>query len=584
MQIAENDGERLLKCAAEARTCAKSGDLELAKVCADILPRFCEQASKQFELAGEDFAQWRADASRIPAPTSAKEIFAAMPSRFNRNAAIGISAIYGFDLTGDGGGKWHVIIQNEQCLVRNGATGFSSVTIKMSAQDYVDMYTGKLDGNTAFMSGKMKIAGEMGLVLRMQSLLGGSDLKPPEVVQLPRLVSCDANGFNLVWEKRSGSIVPAPRNSGAKSAPHSIGPAPRIQHGRSLVNQRRASNSVVHGSDVCASEHETLDFGRSGYLEAYPRYDESSERIVIHYSGGDTMLVQQYCDLLEQEDSIICPRATMIVNPTWKACIPSGHVYNVIFIEGDGIATSQLIKITDPDTRRSLYVGFSNVGSSNRHWFAGPLTSVKAWLPTASIESFSNSHTVESDRPNLVSSTTGLVPYLASHMPNAPVEAPAPDPIEVMQQFDLNWSRQEPGGRTEVIQVDVSGNGGGSWYVLEYHAPLITPCIARKGTYTSPDTRLTMSADSYSEMVGDNIMKTGHITYLEICTQGKVIMSRSRRHTRLGGPLKTVNDFSKCEAGCGLSEMCATKLSYVMECLAKSTSGPNISGVTPADE
>ena len=34
----------------------------------------------------------------------------------------------------------------------------------------VDMTTGKLNGQVAFMSGKLRIAGDMGLALRMQSL------------------------------------------------------------------------------------------------------------------------------------------------------------------------------------------------------------------------------------------------------------------------------------------------------------------------------------------------------------------------------------------------------------------------------
>ena len=44
------------------------------------------------------------------------------------------------------------------------------MTMTMAAQDYVDMITGKLNGQMAFMSGKLKIAGDMGLAMKMQSL------------------------------------------------------------------------------------------------------------------------------------------------------------------------------------------------------------------------------------------------------------------------------------------------------------------------------------------------------------------------------------------------------------------------------
>lgn len=104
------------------------------------------------------------------APTSCKEAFDMMPTRFNKEAAKGLNAIYQFDLSGDGGGKWHVIINNDTCQVNEGPAASPSITISMTAQDYLDMLSGKLNGQMAFMTGKLRIAGDMGLALRMQSL------------------------------------------------------------------------------------------------------------------------------------------------------------------------------------------------------------------------------------------------------------------------------------------------------------------------------------------------------------------------------------------------------------------------------
>lgn len=104
------------------------------------------------------------------APTSCKQAFDMMPSRFNKEASKGLSAVYQFDLAGDGGGKWHVIIGNEQCQVKDGAHASPNITISMTAQDYLDLVKGKLNGQVAFMTGKLRIAGDMGLALRMQSL------------------------------------------------------------------------------------------------------------------------------------------------------------------------------------------------------------------------------------------------------------------------------------------------------------------------------------------------------------------------------------------------------------------------------
>ena len=103
-------------------------------------------------------------------PSTPKEIFSVMPSRFNKDASKGLNAVYQFDLSGDNGGKWHIVIQNETCQVKEGAHASPNITISMSAQDYVDMTTGKLNAQMAFMSGKLRIAGDMGLALRMQNL------------------------------------------------------------------------------------------------------------------------------------------------------------------------------------------------------------------------------------------------------------------------------------------------------------------------------------------------------------------------------------------------------------------------------
>ncbi len=105
------------------------------------------------------------------APTTAKQAFDIMPSRFNKEAAKGLNAVYQFDLSGDGGGKWQVAIKDQTIESGGGALILSpNITIPMAAQDYLDMLSGKLNGQVAFMSGKLRIAGDMGLALRMQSL------------------------------------------------------------------------------------------------------------------------------------------------------------------------------------------------------------------------------------------------------------------------------------------------------------------------------------------------------------------------------------------------------------------------------
>src|SRR4029453_2882582 len=44
-------------------------------------------------------------------------------------------------------------------------------TLRMDFGDFSDMIAGKLDGMTAFMTGKLKIEGDMGVAMKLQSIL-----------------------------------------------------------------------------------------------------------------------------------------------------------------------------------------------------------------------------------------------------------------------------------------------------------------------------------------------------------------------------------------------------------------------------
>ena len=101
-----------------------------------------------------------------------KDIIAAMPSQFNADAAKGMNSVIQFNLSGEGdnAGQYHAIIKDGALEVKEGVHASPSMTMTMAGTDYVDMTTGKLNGQMAFMSGKLKIAGDMGLAMKMQTL------------------------------------------------------------------------------------------------------------------------------------------------------------------------------------------------------------------------------------------------------------------------------------------------------------------------------------------------------------------------------------------------------------------------------
>jgi putative sterol carrier protein len=83
----------------------------------------------------------------------------------------GMSGVFQFDLSGEGGGVWHVSLADGDGHVGEGAAENPGVVISMAADDFVALTEGRLDGTMAFMSGKLKVKGDMGLAMKLQTLL-----------------------------------------------------------------------------------------------------------------------------------------------------------------------------------------------------------------------------------------------------------------------------------------------------------------------------------------------------------------------------------------------------------------------------
>ena len=77
-----------------------------------------------------------------------------------------------YDIIGEGGGTYHVDVTDGKCSVQQGAAASPNLTLTMAAPDWLDMVGGKLNGQMAFMSGKLKIKGDMGLAMKLAGMFG----------------------------------------------------------------------------------------------------------------------------------------------------------------------------------------------------------------------------------------------------------------------------------------------------------------------------------------------------------------------------------------------------------------------------
>jgi len=99
-----------------------------------------------------------------------KDTFDAMPGRFRSDKAAGTSAVIQYDVSGEGGGTWHAVIKDGTCTVKTGPATSPNLALQIAAQDWLDMLSGKQSGQMLFMSGKLKVKGDMGLAMKLGSM------------------------------------------------------------------------------------------------------------------------------------------------------------------------------------------------------------------------------------------------------------------------------------------------------------------------------------------------------------------------------------------------------------------------------
>ncbi len=99
-------------------------------------------------------------------------IFSGMKGKFNAEKAAGVNATVQFDLSGEGGGQWHASIADGNLDLEEGPAANPTATISMDADDFEKMSKGELNAMMAFMSGKIKVQGDLNTVMQFQSLVG----------------------------------------------------------------------------------------------------------------------------------------------------------------------------------------------------------------------------------------------------------------------------------------------------------------------------------------------------------------------------------------------------------------------------
>jgi putative sterol carrier protein len=96
-----------------------------------------------------------------------QDFFANLPSRADASKTAGMTNSYVFDI--EGAGQWKVDVDNGSVSVTEGG-GDADVTIATSQETFEKIIAGEQNPTSAYMTGKLKVKGDMGAAMKLQKL------------------------------------------------------------------------------------------------------------------------------------------------------------------------------------------------------------------------------------------------------------------------------------------------------------------------------------------------------------------------------------------------------------------------------
>ena len=96
-----------------------------------------------------------------------REFFDGLEGRVDPSKTAGMTNSYLFDI--DGAGQWLVAVDDGKVDVTEGGTG-GDVTISANEENFMRIVRGEQNPTAAYMSGKLKVKGDMGAAMKLQKL------------------------------------------------------------------------------------------------------------------------------------------------------------------------------------------------------------------------------------------------------------------------------------------------------------------------------------------------------------------------------------------------------------------------------
>ena len=99
---------------------------------------------------------------------TARSFFEELPAEVDEKQLAGLDQSYLFDIEGEG--KWLVVIRDGKLAVSEDGDAKADVTIATTSETFDKLASGKQNPATAYMTGKLKVTGDLGAALKLQKL------------------------------------------------------------------------------------------------------------------------------------------------------------------------------------------------------------------------------------------------------------------------------------------------------------------------------------------------------------------------------------------------------------------------------
>jgi putative sterol carrier protein len=93
-----------------------------------------------------------------------------MLERFNPEAARGLNASFQLTMSGEGGGVYTVVVADGKADLKTGTVPNPTVSIEISAADWAAITRGELNATNAFMTGRLRVSGDMSTAMQFTQL------------------------------------------------------------------------------------------------------------------------------------------------------------------------------------------------------------------------------------------------------------------------------------------------------------------------------------------------------------------------------------------------------------------------------